>query len=94
MKESGAKKIAVLVRKRQGEALRMAVGLTLADNLVDVYFLGRGPDGSDEAARGIEVLSAVEAGIFSVGLDAEGMAGIDAGEFARRLTGYDQVLPY
>lgn len=31
------KKIAVLVRDRQEEALRMAVGATLKDDVIDVY---------------------------------------------------------
>ncbi len=40
-----AKRIAVLVRDRRGEALRMALGLTLMDDAVDVYLL----DGRFEA---------------------------------------------
>ena len=35
------KKIAVLVRERQSEALRMSLGLILVDDQVDVYVLDR-----------------------------------------------------
>ena len=35
------KKVAVLVRERQHEALRMAVGMTLDDNEVSVFVMDR-----------------------------------------------------
>ena len=50
-----AKKIAVLVRERQGEALRMAIGLTLRDDIVDVYVLDRPVDATEDNALSIEL---------------------------------------
>jgi hypothetical protein len=43
-----SKKIAILVRDRQGEALRMAVGAILMDDAIDVYVLDRKVEDTEE----------------------------------------------
>ena len=55
-----AKKIAVLVRERQEEALRVAVGLTLNDDLVEVYVLDRKVAATPGNAANIEALREME----------------------------------
>ena len=90
-----AKKIAVLVRERQEEALRVAVGLTLNENRVEVYVLDRevaatpgecgehrGPQGDGDADR--HQLRR-QRGISSCSRTPE---------LARRLAACDVVLPY
>ena len=47
-----AKKIAVLVRDRQGEALRMSVGITVMDDEVNVFVLDRAIESSEENQLG------------------------------------------
>ncbi len=44
------RKIAVLVRDRQGEALRMGLGLTLMDDVVHMFFLSDRFDLTDAGA--------------------------------------------
>ena len=55
-----SKKIAVVVRERQGEALRMGVGLTLADDSVDVFVLDRKVEETEENALNIETFDKMD----------------------------------
>ncbi len=88
-----AKKIAVLVRERQAEALRMSVGLTLADDEVNVFVMDR-PLVSDESTDlNVETLGDMDAKIFTnhPGNKFEQMT---TEQVAKALTGYDVIIPY
>ena len=88
------KKIAVLVRDRQGEALRMAVGITLMDDVIDVYVLDRKVEETEANTFNIETLKDLGMNIFT---NYEGNGGItffSTEEIAKKLLRYDHVLPY
>jgi len=89
-----AKKIAVLVRERQAEALRVAVGLTLSDDLVEVYVLDRNVAPAPENATNIEVLREMGARIATNCADSEDLERLSNAEVARRLAACDLILPY
>lgn len=89
-----AKKIAVLVRGRESEALRMALGLTLADDLVDVYVLDRRLSGAEEDLLNLDLMSDVGIGVYSNRRDDPHAQYRPTEEIARRLLEYDHVLPY
>ena len=89
-----AKKIAVLVRERQGEALRVAVGLTLNDDLVEVFVLDRQVAGTPGNATNIEVLRELEMRIATNCADNVDLELISNAELARRLAACDVILPY
>ncbi len=89
-----AKKIAVLVRNRQGEALRMSLGLTLLDDVVDVYVMGRKLENTEEDALHLETINDME---MKIRTDCKENADIEFAateDIARRLLEYDHVLPY
>ncbi|MDA8083425.1 MAG: hypothetical protein M0024_07190 [Nitrospiraceae bacterium] len=91
------KRIAVLVRKRQAEALRMAIGLTLADDEVTVFIMNIPL--SDDAAitMNLEMLGEVGVRILSNKQDAgqeKGFEQLTTEEIAGRLTEFDTVIPY
>lgn len=88
------KKIAVLVRERQGEALRMSLGLILVDDLVDVYVLGRKLQATGDTALHLETLKEMDMQILTDCRENEGMEYLPAGEIALRLPQYDHVLAY
>ena len=88
------KRIAVLVRDRQGEALRMSLGLLLLDDAVDVYVLDGKLDKTEENLSHLETLKEFEVKIWTNSGPAEGMEDLSTGEIAQRLLGYDHVLPY
>jgi len=50
------KKIAILVRDRQGEAMRMGVGLILADDLVNVFIMDRELEKTDDNLLNLETM--------------------------------------
>jgi hypothetical protein len=88
------RKIAVLIRDRESEALRMALGLTLVDDQIDVYVLGRRLAGADDDVMNLELMGEVGIHVYS---DQQGDPYAQyrpAPEIARQLLGYDHVVPY
>ena len=60
------KKIAVIVRDRQAEALRVAGGLTLADDTIEVFILDNKLDKSNaEIAMPLELVIELDLKIYS-----------------------------
>ncbi len=88
------KRIAVLVRDRQGEALRMAVGLTLVDDTVDVYVLDGKIEDTQSNATNIETMEMMELDIYTNCRENEGLEYLSTEEIARKLLEYDGVVPY
>jgi hypothetical protein len=88
------KKIAVLVRDRQSEALRMSLGLILVDDLVDVYVLDKKLQTTAESALHLETLKEMEIQIRTNCRENEDMECLPAEEIALRLPQYDHILAY
>jgi hypothetical protein len=89
-----ARKIAVLVRERQSEALRMALGLTLVDDLVDVYVLDRKLEAHEEDLLNLELMKDTGIHIYSNRPDDSSAEYRTAKDIAQRLLEYDHILPY
>jgi hypothetical protein len=88
------KKIAVIVRDRQAEALRVAGGLTLADDTIDVFVLDRKLDQENpEVAQPLELATELELKMYSNNPE-NGYATITLEEMAKKLLEYDLVVPY
>ena len=88
------KKIAVLVRDRQGEALRMAVGITLLDDVIDVYVLDRKVEETEDNTMNIEMMKDLDMKVYTNCKDNEGLEYLSTEEIAQKLLGYDHILPY
>jgi len=88
------KKIAVLVRDRQSEAVRMSVGLTLMDDVIDVYILDGKLEDTEENALNVELLQELEMRLYSNHKDNTAMQYLSTEEIARKLPEYDHVLAY
>lgn len=88
------KKIAVLVRERQSEALRMSLGLSLVDDAVDVYVLDKKLQASGDAAAHAETLKEMEMQVYTNCRENEGMEYLSTQEIAQRLPRYDHILAY
>jgi hypothetical protein len=88
------KRIAVVVRDRQGEALRVAGGLTLADDTIEVFVLDRKLDKTDkEIATPLELVTDLELKVYSNNAE-NGFTTITLEEMAKKLLEYDIVVPY
>jgi hypothetical protein len=89
-----SKKIAVMVRDRQAEAFRMAVGLTLEDDEVNVFVMDNKLDDSDEAVSlNVETCNDLDVKIYSNN-PANNFEQMSTEDIARALVNYDTVLPY
>ena len=88
------KKIAVLVRDRQSEAVRMSVGLTLMDDVIDVYVLDGKLEDTEENALNVELLQEMDMSLYSNHKENTGMQYLSTEEIARKLPEYDHVLAY
>ena len=88
------RKIAVLVRDRQSEALRMALGLTLMDDVVNVFLLDRRFDLSEADLANKELMEEMDIAFFSNNEDNADTQYVATEELARLLTEYDHVIPY
>lgn len=87
------KRIAVLVRDRKHEALRMAVGLTLADDEVNVFIMDDKLVPDDEIELNLETLGDMDAKIFSNNPENPYQQ-VSTEEIAKALVDYDVVVPY
>ncbi len=87
-------KIAVVVRDRQSEALRMALGLTLMDDTVNVFLLGKTFDLSEGDAANKELMEEMDIAFFTDDAGNADTQYLPTDEVARRLIGYDHVIPY
>jgi len=88
-----AKKVAVLVRDRQDEALRMAVGLTLADDEINVFIMDKKLESNESNDLNVETLGDMDAKIYSNNpqnkFEQMSIEGI-----AKALAAYDVIIPY
>ena len=89
-----SKKIAVVVRDRQAEAFRMAVGLTLEDDEVNVFVMDKKVDDSDEAVSlNVETCNDLDVKIYSNNPE-NNFEQMSTEDIASALVNYDSVLPY
>jgi len=88
------KKIAVVVRDRQGEALRVAGGLTLADDTIEVFILDGKLDKENPAvAQPLELVNDLELKMYSNNPE-NGCTTITLEDMSEKLLEYDIVVPY
>ncbi len=89
-----AKKIAVVVRDRESEALRMAVGAILMDDIIDVYVLDCKIEKTEQHDLYFETFEMMEMETFSNVAGNETMQQLTNEEIAAKLPSYDHVLAY
>ena len=89
-----SKKIAVVVRDRQEEALRMSIGLTLMDDSVDIFCLNQNLARNKRTALNIDTIKELELNIYSNVEDDAETTYLPTAELAKRLLTYDHILPY
>ncbi len=88
------KKLAVLICDRQSEALRMSVGLTLVDDIVDVFVLDTELERTEQDKLNLELMKEMEMNTFSNNTANQSMTYLPIEELAHKLVAYDHVLVY
>ena len=89
-----ARKIAVIIRDRQDEALRMAVGLTLEGDEVTVINIGDPIEHHGDNDLNVETLGDLECGRISVNEADEGFEHMTMQNIPQKLLEFDHVVPY
>lgn len=89
-----AKKIAILVRDRQGEALRMAVGAMLLDDIIEVYVLDKKVESTPDNDQNIEMMGDLDFALYTNTAENEGLELLTNEQIAQKLLEYDLVIPY
>lgn len=91
-----AKKIAVIVRNRQSEAFRMSVGLTVLDDIIDVFITEPIKDDKETLTQLEGVKEMKELGIINLftTVKGTGFEFITVEDMAGRLLDHDNILPY
>ncbi len=89
-----SRKIAVIVRERQEEALRMSIGLTLMDDVVDIYVLNRKLDNRESISANLETIKDLELNMYSDYSEQDYAEHVSIDQIANSMTDYDHVLPY
>lgn len=89
-----AKRIGVLVRERQGEALRVAVGLTLKDDRVEVFVLDRPLERTRENVLNVEVFGEMQMRVATTCPDNADLELLSVADLARRVLACDILLAY
>ncbi|MEW6408838.1 MAG: hypothetical protein AB1488_01830 [Nitrospirota bacterium] len=90
-----AKKIAVIVRDRQAEALRMSGGITLLDDTIEIFIPDRKLNMDDhEVAKHIEeLIEPLEIKVYSNNKENKAEY-LSLGGIAEKLLECDHILPY
>ncbi|MBI4655006.1 MAG: hypothetical protein HY752_08475 [Nitrospirae bacterium] len=89
-----AKKIAVLIRDRQGEGLRMGVGLTLADDAIDVYVLDREVERNENNDLNLETMKDIGVNVYTNYKGNTDLEYFSTEEIAKKLLEYNHIIPY
>lgn len=89
-----SRKIAVLVRDRQEEALRMSLGITIMDDTIDVYILDRKVGDTEKNSLNLEMLKELGMNAYTNCAANEGMEYLATADIARRLPIYDHIIAY
>lgn len=87
-------KIAVVVRDRQDEALRMSIGLTLMDDSVDVFMLNRKLVKTKDNELNVDTLDEMDINVYSNIEDCPESSYLPTAVMAKNLLSYDHILPY
>jgi len=87
------KKIAVLVRDGHGEALRMALGLTVLEDKVSVFVMDQPLDESGSVAMTLQGLKDMGVKVYS-NYPSKTFQEMTTEDIARDLVNFDVVIPY
>lgn len=89
-----AKHIAVLVRDRQGEALRMSIGITVMDDIIDVFILDNKVLENEENSMNLEMIKDMGMNLCTNVANYDDIPYASTEEIAKKLLEYDNILSY
>jgi hypothetical protein len=88
------KKVAVIINNNQVEGFRMSVGLTLADDEVNVFLMDKNLESDATIDANVEMLGDLDVKLFSNNPANTKFEQKTTEEIAEALTEYDAVITY
>ncbi len=88
------KKIAILVRDRQSEALRISSGLIMMDDIIDVFVLDRKVAGDADTQRNIALCKDMGLTLYTNTKENADLEYLSTEALADKLIEYDIIDPY
>jgi hypothetical protein len=88
------KKIAVFVKDNQSEGLRMAVGLTLADDEPTVFVMDKKLEEDESIDLNVETLGDLDVKIYTNTSENSSVELKSVEDIAKELVNYDAVISY
>jgi hypothetical protein len=88
------RKVAMLIRERQEEGLRMALGITLQNDIIDIYVLDRKVDETEKNKLNLETVSLMNMNLFTNSPENDAMTCLSNEEISERLIDYDHIIVY
>ena len=88
------KNIAILMRDRQDEAIRMSAGMILADDAVHLFVLDRKLEPTEANTMNVELLKDMDQKVYTNFPGNDGMELLSNEEIAAKLLECDNILPY
>ncbi len=88
------RKVAILVRERQEEGLRMAVGITLKNDIIDIYVLDRKVEDTEMNKLNLETVEMMDMNLFTNSPENDKMIYLSNEEISERLIDYDHIIAY
>ncbi len=88
------RRIAIIARDRQEEALRMAIGLAILNDSVDIYIIDKELQETEKNTMNLEMIEAMRIKIFTNLKEKSGISYLSTEEIAKKILEYDHVIPY
>ena len=88
------KRIAIVVSDRQSEAFRMSVGLTLVDDVIDIFILNSELECNKQNKLNLELMQEMDMKIYSNSLKYKNLKYLSLESMAKVLVNYNHVLSY
>ncbi|MBN2655270.1 MAG: hypothetical protein JXR79_09210 [Nitrospirae bacterium] len=87
------KKIAILAKEKHNEAFRIAAGLTILDDTIDIFVLGNELEYNEQMQNSLKLAAAMDLKIYTNNPANKQMTYIPTDELAIKLLEYDLVDP-
>lgn len=89
-----ARKVAVLVRERQSEAFRISAGITVLDDVIDIFVLDRKVAADEDTQRNYGLCKELGLNMFTNNKENAELQYLDTEALADKLLEYDIIDPY
>ncbi len=89
-----AKKIAVLLKDKQSEGLRVSGGITILDDEIHVFVLDRKLEDTEQVAANRELVAELELPVYTNTKDNPEFTYLSNAELAKKLLEFDNVMTF